>query len=72
MFDGATAFNSSVSTLDMSDVTNASEMFQGATSFDQSVSAWDVAKVTNFSKAFKGPRPSTNRCRRGTPGQLRI
>ncbi len=54
MFDGATAFNSSVSTLDMSDVTNASEMFQGATSFDQSVSAWDVAKVTNFSKAFKG------------------
>ena len=40
MFDGATSFNSDVSSWDIGSVTNLNDMFQGATSFNQNLCAW--------------------------------
>ena len=58
-FKGATSFNSSVASWNVSSVTDMSSMFEGATSFTQSFGGWEnqgtgTANVRNMSNMFKG------------------
>ena len=45
-------FNQDLSSWDVSNVTNMSDMFDYAYSFNQDLSAWDVSNVTNMSEMF--------------------
>jgi surface protein len=57
-FEGATAFNSNITSWDTSKVTNMSSMFQGATAFNQAISRsgnqWNTIGVTNMNRMFAG------------------
>ena len=50
--DDATAFGH-ISTWDVSDVTDMSELFKDNASFNEDISNWDVSKVTNMEKMFE-------------------
>ena len=54
MFHGADAFNSDISSWDVSNVTNMSWMFNGAGAFNQDLSSWDVSNVNGMSSMFFG------------------
>ncbi len=47
-------FNQDISSWDVSNVTDMSDMFYGAKSFNQNIGAWDVSNVTDMSKMFWG------------------
>ena len=53
-FSGASNFNSSLSSWDVSSVTSLSRTFQNASSFNQNISTWDVSSVSNLSNTFNG------------------
>lgn len=52
MFSDANSFNGSVSTLDMSGVTNATAMFSGAAAFNQPVAGWTLGSGVDVSDMF--------------------
>jgi gliding motility-associated-like protein len=52
MFNGASSFNSDISSWNISNVTVASSMFNNATSFNQDISVWNVGKVINMANMF--------------------
>ena len=54
MFQGATKFNSDISTWNTSTVSNMVSMFNGATVFNQNISGWSVSNVTNMTSIFNG------------------
>ena len=54
MFNGAGAFNSDISSWDVSNVTNMNNMFRNAEAFNQDLSSWDVSNVTNMRSMFYG------------------
>ncbi len=54
MFEGATNFNSNLSTWNVTNITNMSGMFSNATYFNSNLSAWNVAGVTDMSSMFEG------------------
>jgi surface protein len=53
MFNNASSFNGDISSWDVSNVTNMSDMFFQATSFNGDISNWDVSNVTNMSEMFQ-------------------
>ena len=53
-FTGAVAFNSDVSSWDVSKVTDFTGMFLGATSFNGDVSAWNVVSMSEAVDIFAG------------------
>ncbi|MEY3498630.1 MAG: hypothetical protein RL308_299 [Bacteroidota bacterium] len=61
MFSGATAFNQSVGSWNVNNVTNMGNMFAGAIAFNQPIGSWNVSNVTNMyymfgsAKAFNQP-----------------
>jgi len=54
IFNGASSFDSNLSTWDVSTITNMKAAFKDATSFNQDISTWNVAKVTNMNDMFNG------------------
>lgn len=54
MFAGATSFNASLASWDMSKVTSTASMFEGATAFNRPVSGWSLTSVTDSTKMFRG------------------
>jgi len=54
MFNSATNFNGNITSWDVSNVTNMSDMFELATNFNQNISSWDVSSVTNMANMFDG------------------
>jgi hypothetical protein len=50
-FNGATTFNSNISTWNTTNATNMTAMFQGASTFNQNISGWNVKNVI-FSDDF--------------------
>ncbi|BAV94907.1 BspA family leucine-rich repeat surface protein [Ichthyobacterium seriolicida] len=52
MFEGATSFNSNISSWDVSKITNMEGMFDGAKAFNSNISNWDVSNVTNMGGMF--------------------
>jgi surface protein len=67
MFNGATSFNSDISSWNVSNVTNMAHMFNGASSFNQYINtngvysedgefyynSWNTSNVTNMSRMFR-------------------
>lgn len=51
-FFGSGSLNQDISTWDVSNVTDMSNMFRNAGSFNQNLSAWDVGNVTDLSEMF--------------------
>ena len=51
-FRDCSVFNSDLSGLDVSNVTNLSTMFRGATLFNGDISNWDVSNVNNLGSLF--------------------
>ena len=61
MFYNCTTFNNpNVSTWNVSNVTNFSQMFQGATTFNQNIGSWNISKATNLSSMFSGATAFNN------------
>ena len=54
MFEGARKFNQDISSWDVSNVIDMSNMFYIVSNFNQDISSWDVSNVTNMSKMFCG------------------
>ena len=54
MFSGTASFNGNVSTLDMSDVTDARDMFKNSAAFNQPVSGWTLGSAVDVSDMFAG------------------
>ncbi len=54
MFDGATSFNSDISTWDVSSVVDMNSMFVNAQSFNQNIGNWNVGNVTKMTNMFAG------------------
>ena len=52
LFQGATAFNSDISSWDTSRVENMAGMFNGATAFDQPLNSWDTSRVMSMVGMF--------------------
>jgi len=52
MFEGASSFNSDISTWDVSNVTDMNSMFKGAAAFNQNLNSWDVSSVTDMTYMF--------------------
>jgi surface protein len=52
MFRSASAFNSNISSFDISTLTNISRILQAASAFNQDIGGWDVGNVQNFSQAL--------------------
>jgi surface protein len=53
MFGDTDSFNHDISSWDVSNVTDMSNMFRGAVSFNQDIRSWDVSNVTNVSNMFR-------------------
>ena len=54
VFEAATNFKQSVSTWDVSKVTNFAQAFQNVTEFNQDISDWDVSSATDMNSMFDG------------------
>ncbi|NME70897.1 BspA family leucine-rich repeat surface protein [Flammeovirga aprica] len=54
MFNGASSFNSDLSTWNASSVTRMDHMFNGASSFNGDISNWDVSLVYLMNSMFQG------------------
>lgn len=54
MFEGCDAFNSDISSWNVSNVKNMSHMFDGCKNFNNPLNKWNVSKVNNMSGMFKG------------------
>ena len=55
MFNGNTTFNDpDISSWDVSNVTDMSNMFYRTDAFNQDISSWDVSSVTNMNSMFRG------------------
>lgn len=54
MFDGASRFNSSINSWDVSHVTNMDWMFSEASAFNHSLGNWNTANVTSMQGMFAG------------------
>jgi surface protein len=54
MFDGASRFNSSINSWDVSHVTNMDWMFSEASAFNHSLDNWNTANVTSMQGMFAG------------------
>jgi surface protein len=54
MFQGASNFNSNISSWNTTNVTNMSAMFQSASAFNQNISGWNTSKVTKMNAMFIG------------------
>ena len=54
LFQGATAFNSDISSWDTSRVTSMVGMFANARAFDQPLNSWNVSNVANMASMFNG------------------
>jgi surface protein len=52
-FSGCTLFNSDISFLNTSNVTNMESMFNNAITFNQDIGNWDVSNVLNMSSMFQ-------------------
>jgi surface protein len=52
MFYGASNFNHSLNSWDVSGVTNMSKMFYGASNFNHSLNSWDTSSVNNMDNMF--------------------
>lgn len=52
MFQGATNFNSNISSWNTSNVINMREMFENADAFNQDISGWDTSQVTSMEDMF--------------------
>ena len=55
-----TNYNEDLSSWNVSNVVNMSNIFFGSTSFDQNLSSWDIAKVTNFTNFSRDATFSTS------------
>lgn len=53
IFQG-TSFNQDISTWNVGNVTNMSQMFQSNTAFNQNITGWNVSKVTTMASMFSG------------------
>jgi surface protein len=52
LFNGATTFNSNISSWDTSNVITMSSMFNNAYVFNQNIGSWDTSVVTNMNSMF--------------------
>ena len=48
MFRSASVFNGNISSWNVSNVTNMSNMFENATAFNQNIGSWNISNVNNF------------------------
>ena len=56
LFQGATAFNSEITSWDTSRVTSMVGMFANAIAFDQPLNSWDTSRVTSMASMFTDAR----------------
>jgi surface protein len=54
MFENALAFNQSIGSWNVSNVSNMSYMFKNATSFNQTLNSWNTASLSNMIYMFSG------------------
>ncbi|MCX8483252.1 MAG: BspA family leucine-rich repeat surface protein, partial [Crocinitomicaceae bacterium] len=52
MFEGATLFNSDISTWETSNITNMAYMFESATTFNQNIGGWNTSNVSYMHGMF--------------------
>jgi len=60
MFEGASNFNSDVSSWDVSSVRLMGSMFEGASNFNSDISNWDVSSVTDMNWMFRFAKKFNN------------
>ena len=54
VFKGRSNFNEDISSWDVSNVANMTQMFRNATNFNQDIGDWNTSSVTNLSGMFSG------------------